>query len=70
MDHVPCLKKKDHLKTKAELLMREDDVLVIWYPDGTRFTQHADGTQILTHPNGDIVVDHPDYSTVTISSEK
>ena len=70
MDHVPCLKKKDHLKTKAELLMREDDVLVIWYPDGTRFTQHADGTQILTNPNGDIVVDHPDYSTVTISSEK
>jgi hypothetical protein len=67
LEDISSLKKKDHENTKADVLIREDQVQVINYPDGTRFTQHSDGTQILTKPDGTIVVEHEQYATVAIN---
>ena len=58
--------RKDYDYTSADVLLREDNVQVVWYNCGTRYTLHKDGTKILTKSDKTIIVEHPDYSTVTI----
>jgi hypothetical protein len=50
IDSIPCAFETDP-ETKCITMIREDDVVAVHYPDGSRFVQHADGTQIFTKDN-------------------
>jgi hypothetical protein len=50
IDSIPCAFETDP-ETKCVTMIREDDVVAVHYPDGSRFVQHADGTQIFTKDN-------------------
>jgi hypothetical protein len=47
---IPCAFETDP-ETKCVTMIREDDVVCVHYPDGSRFVQHADGTQMFTKDN-------------------
>lgn len=56
-------------ETYAQVLFKEDNVISILYPNGTRYTIHHDGTQIIT--NGDeseIVFEKLGFSQVRVLS--
>ena len=38
-------------ETNAKVLFKEDKVISVLYPDGSRYTVHHDGTKILTNPD-------------------
>ena len=50
IESIPCAIETDP-ETYARTMIREDDVVVVHYPDGSMFTQHADGTQMFTKDN-------------------
>jgi len=57
-------------KFLGKILIREDKVMVIQYPDGTRYTTHKDGTRFLTSPDGNtITIEHNDFATVKIRQD-
>ncbi len=39
----------------GKILIREDKVMVIRYPDGTVYTTHKDGTKFLTSPDSNLI---------------
>ena len=61
-DPIPCARKTDP-ETGCKILIREDKVMVITYPDGSRYTVHRDGTRFLTHADGNTYIVEHDSKT-------
>mmetsp|Transcript_4562 Transcript_4562/g.3773 ORF Transcript_4562/g.3773 Transcript_4562/m.3773 type:complete len:226 (+) Transcript_4562:1303-1980(+) len=67
LDRVESAKKTDP-ETGCKILIREDKVIVINYPDGSTYTEHRDGTKFLTSPDGNVItVEHKNYATVKVT---
>lgn len=67
LEAIPSAKKTDP-ETGCKILIREDKVMVINYPDGHTYTEHKDGTKFYTSPDGNhIWVEHEDFATVKVS---
>lgn len=56
-------------ETDAKVLFKEDNVISVLYPNGTRYTVHHDGTKILTnHDETEIAFEKVGYSLVKVLS--
>ena len=56
-------------ETSAKVLFKEDNVISILYPNGTRYTVHHDGTKIITNYDcSEIVFEKLGYSLVKVLS--
>ena len=53
---VISYKSHKYLIYKGKILIREDKVMVIRYPDGTVYTTHKDGTRFLTSADSNTVI--------------
>ena len=50
LDPVPCAIRTDP-ETGSFIYIRDDQTMVIKYPDGSQYTQHKDGTKMLVSPS-------------------
>lgn len=56
-------------ETDAQVLFKEDNVICVMYPNGTRYTVHHDGTKILTNEDEtEIIYEKVGYSLVKVLS--
>jgi hypothetical protein len=56
-------------ETSAKVLFKEDNVISVLYPNGTRYTVHHDGTKIITnYDHSEIVFEKSGYSLVKVLS--
>lgn len=66
MDSIPCATETDAV-TGARMTIREDNVVLVTYKDGSVFCQHEDGTKIFTKGDGsEIRIEKLHFASVSI----
>ncbi|CAD8207264.1 unnamed protein product [Paramecium octaurelia] len=68
IEKIPCATKNDP-ESGAKVYIRDDQTLIIYYKDGSQYTQHYDGTIMLI--KGDkVIVEHPNFASVVVTIDK
>lgn len=70
LEYVPTAVESDQA-TGAKMMIREDGVVTVAYPDGSLFCQHKDGTKMHTSAGGsEIRIEKKNYASHTIKIGK